>query len=467
MSFSPDNLTWSTPETYAASKIYTLPAGDGAKTIYVKYYDKAGNASVVYSKAITLDTIAPTGSIDINSGADYTTSVNVILSLSGTDVGSGLDKMILSDGRVTAAVFLPEDYFPTKPFTLIPDDGLKTVYVTYYDKAGNASQSYSKQIILDTIAPQVILTSAALTKNSAYTLTYTVDGTAQIESITLQEGSNVIARTFQDQAGNQTQVNWTVTLDTVPPNIVFNSASLTNNLNYTLVYTVDGAQKSKALTLATEGTNTLSVTETDLAGNSSTKTYAVTLDTIAPNIVFTSLQLINNASYSLTYTVDVVPAQESRTLVEGQNSLSVTKTDLAGNSSTKPYLVTLDTKAPVVSNMAANNLTSTSVTITWTTNEASDSQVQYRVQGTTTWTNTMLNTSLVTSHSIALSGLNASTVYEYWVKSKDAAGNLATQATLSTLTTLAPPDTTPPTISAVTSSSVTSTGATIAWTTRS
>src|SRR5207247_4304711 len=62
--------------------------------------------------------------------------------------------------------------------------------------------------------------------------------------------------------------------------------------------------------------------------------------------------------------------------------------------------------------------------IAWTTNEASDSQVEY---GTTTayGSSTTLNTSLVTSHSVNLSGLAANTTYHYRVKSRDAAGNLA------------------------------------------
>jgi hypothetical protein len=116
--------------------------------------------------------------------------------------------------------------------------------------------------------------------------------------------------------------------------------------------------------------------------------------------------------------------------------------DAAGNLATEATISNLttltpaDTTAPVISAVASGNVTTSGATINWTTNEASDSQVQYRVQGTTTWLNTALDTTLVTSHSAVLSGLNTSTVYEYQVKSKDAAGNLATEATISNLTTL-------------------------------
>src|SRR5207249_7157472 len=93
-----------------------------------------------------------------------------------------------------------------------------------------------------------------------------------------------------------------------------------------------------------------------------------------------------------------------------------------------------------------------------TTGSAADSQVEYGV--TTAYGKvTVLTSGLVTSHSIGLSGLSASTVYHYRVKSRDAAGNPATSADV-TFTTAAPPDTTPPTVSITAPSA----GATVAGT---
>ena len=122
-----------------------------------------------------------------------------------------------------------------------------------------------------------------------------------------------------------------------------------------------------------------------------------------------------------------------------------------------------DTTPPVISNVSASNITATGATISWTTNEASDTQVEY---GTTTayGSSTALNSSMVTSHSQNLTGLSASTLYHYRVKSRDAAGNLATSGDY-TFTTAPAPDTTPPVISNVSASNITATGATISWTT--
>jgi hypothetical protein len=82
-----------------------------------------------------------------------------------------------------------------------------------------------------------------------------------------------------------------------------------------------------------------------------------------------------------------------------------------------------DIQPPVISSVAKKNVTSSSATITWVTNELADSQVEY---GPTTsfGTLTPLDGTLTKTHSVALSGLKAGKTYYYRVRSKDAHGNL-------------------------------------------
>jgi phosphodiesterase/alkaline phosphatase D-like protein len=122
-----------------------------------------------------------------------------------------------------------------------------------------------------------------------------------------------------------------------------------------------------------------------------------------------------------------------------------------------------DTTPPAISAVGTDTPTTTGATIGWTTDESSDSQVEY---GTSTayGSSTTLDTSLVTSHSVALSGLAPSTVYHYRVKSKDSAGNQAVSSDF-TFTTATGADTTPPTISGVAASAITTSGVTISWST--
>jgi hypothetical protein len=84
----------------------------------------------------------------------------------------------------------------------------------------------------------------------------------------------------------------------------------------------------------------------------------------------------------------------------------------------------IDTTPPVISQVGSSGVTASAAAITWTTNEAADSQVQY---GTTAsyGSGTSVNSALTGSHSQNLSGLSPATLYHYRVMSRDAAGNLA------------------------------------------
>jgi hypothetical protein len=115
------------------------------------------------------------------------------------------------------------------------------------------------------------------------------------------------------------------------------------------------------------------------------------------------------------------------TATNGSHTLTAVARDSATNQTTSIAVsgtVMNDTTAPVISAVAASSITASGATIGWTTNDASDSQVDY---GTTTayGSANALNGSLVTAHSMSLSGLTGSTLYHYRVRSRDASGNLA------------------------------------------
>ncbi|MBA4149187.1 MAG: fibronectin type III domain-containing protein [Verrucomicrobia bacterium] len=84
---------------------------------------------------------------------------------------------------------------------------------------------------------------------------------------------------------------------------------------------------------------------------------------------------------------------------------------------------TADTTPPVISNVGSSLVTDSTARITWTTDENSDSAVNYGT--TTSYGTTVSDASLVTSHTINLSGLNPSTLYNFRVRSKDGSNNEA------------------------------------------
>lgn len=85
MRFSNDDSTWSTWETYATSKSWTLGAGDGTKTVYVQFRDVAGNPSTSYNDSIVLDTVAPVTTTSAEDGVTYEGNQTIVLS--PTDIG--------------------------------------------------------------------------------------------------------------------------------------------------------------------------------------------------------------------------------------------------------------------------------------------------------------------------------------------------------------------------------------------
>jgi hypothetical protein len=153
----------------------------------------------------------------------------------------------------------------------------------------------------------------------------------------------------------------------------------------------------------------------------------------------------------------------------GQNTLTIWHDSTAGFTiedisiifSTNPPP---DTTPPVISNVQVTSVTDSTAVVTWTTNEASDSLVQY---GTTSGSYPLSNNSpsLVSSHSVTLTGLNDNMTYFFRVGSTDGSGNGPTMSNELNFTTDLAPDTTPPAISNVQVTSITETTAIISWTT--
>jgi hypothetical protein len=100
--------------------------------------------------------------------------------------------------------------------------------------------------------------------------------------------------------------------------------------------------------------------------------------------------------------------------------------DVTIGTNTYVAVYTPDHTAPVITNVVAVPNADGTAVITWTTTEASDSRVDY---GTTS-VNLNLNASnnsMVTNHSITLTGLTLGTTYYFRVTSKDPANNSTTQ----------------------------------------
>ena len=81
---------------------------------------------------------------------------------------------------------------------------------------------------------------------------------------------------------------------------------------------------------------------------------------------------------------------------------------------------------PIISSVSSGTPTTTSATITWTTDQSSNSEVVYGTS--TSYSSASSSASLVTSQSITLTGLASGTTYHYEVVSADGSGYTATSS---------------------------------------
>ena len=239
---------WSGCEAYAATRSWTLPGGDGPKTVSAQFKDVAGNISAtIISSAITLDTTPPSGGFSIDAGAQSTNTMAVTLDNSAITDASGVTKMRFANGSdASGATWVA--YSAATTWTLPGGDGSKTVAAQFQDAAGNVHTT-TDTITLDTTSPSgtFVITGnpdavATYTDTPTVTLTSSVsaggamaqmrfaNGTdtmgawepyAATKSWTLSagDGSKTVAAQFKSAAGNVYATSNTITLDTVAPTI--------------------------------------------------------------------------------------------------------------------------------------------------------------------------------------------------------------------------------------------------------
>jgi hypothetical protein len=240
MRFKDEGGSWTSWQAYSESKSWTLPGGDGQKTVYAEFKDKAGNTSQC-TDTITLDTTPPVCSISINDGDDYTATPSVILNLSAADVGSGVSEMRFIDEAVPWTGWEP--YSTAKSWTLPAIEGSRTVFVEFRDAVGHTSHC-SDKIFLDLTPPTC---SMQIAGGAAYSTTHDVT----LDLSAADAGSGVYEMRFIDEA-----VPWTGW---------------------------EPYSTTKPWTLpAGEGPKTVFVEFRDEAGNTSNCSDGITVDTIAP-----------------------------------------------------------------------------------------------------------------------------------------------------------------------------------------
>ena len=277
---SNDGVGYSSWMSYTTNTPWTLTAGDGEKTVYVRYQDLVGHVSTAYTDNIILDITAPDGSMVINDNADYTSSISVTLSLTVTDETSGMDQMRFKDDGGDWSAW--ETYASAKTWSLPPGDGSKIIYAEFRDQANNTLQ-ISDAILLDTLGPTGVLTladgavfvstqtvnlhSAVDDANGVMSMQVSNDGnnytdwlsfTSDITwTLATGDGEKVVFGKYSDPIGNLSAVlSDTVILDTQPPvgSLQINGGDVfANSQNVTLTLSASDLSSISAFQVSNDG----------------------------------------------------------------------------------------------------------------------------------------------------------------------------------------------------------------------
>jgi subtilisin family serine protease len=105
-------------------------------------------AAISAGSPTVVDRTGPTGSVLINANAAATNSASVTLTIAGSDA-SGVASMCISNSSACTTF---QAFATTKTWSLPQGDGVKTVYVTLKDTAGNSSV-FTDTIRIDATAP--------------------------------------------------------------------------------------------------------------------------------------------------------------------------------------------------------------------------------------------------------------------------------------------------------------------------
>ena len=412
----------------------TTQLPDGSTTVVANQTDQSKIPSADASATFTIDTIAPAAPV-IASPANGAQTNHATPAVSGT--GEAGDAVTVSDGAtsVCATTVQADATWSCTPSAALKD-GSHTLTATQTDPAGNASPSGRTTFTIDTVTPAAptITTPSrnAQTNDNTPAMSGTgeagdavtvSDGGTQICATTVQadatwsctpsaalkDGSHTATAQQTDPAGNASDpATTTFTVDTVTPaaptvkapvdGTVTNdptpavsgtgepgdALSVTANGHDVCTATVasDGSWACTPTSALPDGATTVTVTQTDPAGNASKPATATfTVDTTAPGapVVQTPAagSLTNDATPTITGTGEpgasltvtdnghtVCTATVAKdgswscapasTVADGDHTLAVTQTDPAGNTS-KPgqATFTVDTKVPAAPTVSA------------------------------------------------------------------------------------------------------------------
>ncbi len=186
MQFSNDGLNWSNPEKYATAKAWSLTTGHGVKTVYVRFFDQAGNSSQVYSAIINLQSQPKLSPFPLGDNVTIDAGKELQFTLSASDPdGDSLSYSVTS---------LPEGaVFDNGKFSWTPNSNQAGVYQLNFSVSdGLVSDKAALSITVNQLFYQASVIQAVIDNAKAGDVVYINPGIYQ-GGISLKEGISLVA----------------------------------------------------------------------------------------------------------------------------------------------------------------------------------------------------------------------------------------------------------------------------------
>ena len=366
---SSDNCTPTASLSLALSNTSFTCADLGANTVVLTVTDASNNTDTASATVTVQDTIAP---VVVTQDITVQLDSSGFVSFTAADIDNGSSDNCTAGGNLTYSL-------NTSSFTCA-DLGANTVTLSVTDASGNTATGTATVTVQNLIAPIVVTQNITvqLDANGSATITpaqvdispstnnCVTTSSLNISSFSCADvGQNTVILTVTDLSGNSTSATAVVTVeDNIAPTVVTQDITVQLDANGQAVINVAdinngtfdncGIQSLSidnfAFICSSVGQQTVTLTAVDLNGNTASATATVTVeDNIAPVVTandFTvyldefgaasiSIQDLNaiatdNCVSDISITLDVDNFDCSNL---GSNAVTVTATDVNGNSS--------------------------------------------------------------------------------------------------------------------------------------
>jgi hypothetical protein len=382
----------------------------GPNTVTLTVTDVNGNVSTATATVTVVDLLAPNA---VAQNVTLQLDSMGMVSLAAADVDNGTTENCSLDNLAISQT----DFDCT-------DLGTNTLEFTARDISGNTGLTNFTVTVEDNVAPVVIAQDVTIqldaSGNAIATAEAVDNGSSDacgIASLSLSQtnfgcddlGPNTVTLTVTDNNGNVSTETAVVTVEDTAPTIAI-AQDLTVQLNVAGIGFITAAQADNgsndpcgiASTTVSQtsfdcddlGSNDVDFSATDVNGNTATVSFTVTVeDNIAPTITGTPGNITLSAaagtcSAAATWTDPTVADNCSATLSSshtsgatfdvGATTVTFTATDIAGNTTTSTFTVTVtDDEDPVISDTPAaitqsNDAGNCSAVVNWTAPTAAD-----------------------------------------------------------------------------------------------